>query len=145
MSYRIDLTERLIEIPFRLSRRPHTRQELAREYGVNAKTISHDIDALTREYPVVAQRAGREIVYRLDENFKFEFPTLSPEELAVLLLSQEAIAGVGLTAEGSPYGKYADSLLEKVRKSLPHSIRLRMEALAKVYGSAVIPAKNFAR
>jgi predicted DNA-binding transcriptional regulator YafY len=43
------------------------------------------------------QNATGEIVYRLDENFKFEFPTLSPEELSVLLLSQEAIAGVGLT------------------------------------------------
>ena len=145
MSYRTALTERLIEIPFRLSRRPHSRQELAREYGVNAKTISHDIDALTREFPITARREGREAVYELSENFKFEFPRLSPEELAVLLLAQEAIAGVGLTALGSPYGKYADSLLEKVRNSLPFTIRQRMDALANVYGSAVVPAKNFAR
>ena len=145
MSYRTDLTERLIEIPFRLARRPHSRQEMAKDYGVDAKTISHDINALTQIYPIESERNGREVFYRFADGFKFEFPKISPEELAIMLLAQEAISGIGITAKGSPYAKYADSLLEKVRTSLPYSIRERMDALSTVYGSSVIPAKNFAK
>ncbi len=145
MSYRTHLTERLIQILFKLIRRPHSRQELAREYGVNAKTISRDIDALSLEYPIIAKRVGREVKYRFTDDFKFEFPTLSIEELAALLLAQESIAEIGITAKGTFYGSYAESLLEKIRKSLPTSVRRKMEALAQVYGSAAISAKNFAR
>lgn len=143
MSYRTALTERLIQILFKLVHRPHSRQELAREYSVNAKTISRDIDALSLEYPIIAVRDGREVKYQYSEDFKFEFPTLSVEELATLLLAQESIAGIGITAKGAIYGNYAESLLEKIRKSLPTSVRRKMEALAKVYGSAAIPAKDF--
>ncbi|MDQ3181228.1 MAG: WYL domain-containing protein, partial [Acidobacteriota bacterium] len=135
----------LIQLLFRLVRRPHSRQELAREYGVSAKTISRDIDALSLEYPIAAKREGREVFYQFADGFKFEFPKISIEELATLLLAQESIAGIGITAEGSPYAGYADSLLEKIRKSLPNSVRERMDALANVYGSSAIPAKNFAR
>jgi predicted DNA-binding transcriptional regulator YafY len=145
MSYRTDLTERLVQLLFKLVRRPHSRQELAREYGVDAKTVSRDIDALAREYPIVRRRRGREILYQFADDFKFEFPKISVEELATLLLAQESIAGIGLTAENSPYAVYADSLLEKVRKALPRSLGERMDALSGVYGSAAIPAKNFAR
>ena len=145
MSYRTALTERLIQILFKLIRRPHSRQELAREYGVNAKTISRDIDALSLEYPIISKRAGREVFYQFADGFKFEFPKISIEELATLLLAQESIAGIGITAKGSPFAGYADSLLEKIRKSLPNSVRERMDALAGVYGSSAIPAKDFAR
>ena len=145
MSYRTALTERLIQILFKLIRRPHSRQELAREYGVNAKTISRDVDALSLEYPIVARREGREVFYQFADGFEFEFPKISIEELATLLLAQESIAGIGITAEGSPYAGYANSLLQKIRKSLPNSVRERMDALANVYGSSAIPAKNFAR
>ena len=145
MSYRTSLTERLLQILFRLIRRPHSRQELAREYGVNAKTISRDVDALGNEYPIITRRAGREVFYQFADGFKFEFPKISIEELATILLAQESIAGIGITAKGSPYAGYADSLLEKIRKSLPNSVRERMDALSSVYGSSAIPAKNFAR
>ena len=145
MSYRTALTERLIQILFKLIRRPHSRQELAREFGVNAKTISRDIDALTHEYPIIDRRKGREVFFQFADDFKFEFPQISIEELATLLLAQESIAGIGITAKGSPFAGYADSLLEKIRKSLPNSVRERMDALAKVYGSSAIPAKDFAR
>lgn len=143
MSYRTELTARLIEIPFRLLNGFCSRQQLAREYGVNAKTISRDIDALSREYPIVHKREGRELFYGFSEDFNFKFPTLSAQELGVLLLAQKAISGIGITTKGSPYAKHADSLLEKIRKALPASIVARMDALASVYGSASVPAKDF--
>ena len=45
MSYRTALTERLIQILFKLARRSFSRQELAREFEVDAKTIKRDLDA----------------------------------------------------------------------------------------------------
>ena len=144
MSYRQDLTGRLIQILFKLARRPHSRQELAAEFVVDVKTISKDINALTREHPIDAYRTGREVFYRFSDGYRYTVPALGPEELATMLLAQESIAGIGLTAQGSPYAAYADKLLQKVRDALPYSIRQRMDALAKVYGSAALPAKNFA-
>jgi len=145
MSYRAALTRRLIEIPFRLVNGFCSRQQLAREFGVDAKTISRDIDALGREYPIVSRREGREVYYGFSDDFKFKFPTLSTQELGVLLLAQEAIAGVGMTARESPFAGHADSLLKKIRKALPASIIERMDALAAVYGSSSVPAKNFSK
>ena len=130
---------------FKLIRRPHSRQELAREYSVDAKTISRDIDALSLEYPIVTKREGREVLYQFADGFKFEFPNISIEELATLLLAQESIAGIGITAKGSFFAGYGDSLLEKIRKSLPNSVRDKMDSLSTVYGSSAIPAKDFAR
>lgn len=143
MSYRTELTARLIEIPFRLAQNKCSRQTLAKEFGVNAKTISRDIDALGYQYPIISKRIGREVFYEFADGFEFNFPKLSPSELATLLLAQEAIAGIGITAQGSPYAKYADSLLKTIRDSLPFSIRERMDALSGVYGSAITPAKKF--
>lgn len=145
MSYRTALTERLIQIVFKLVRRSHSRQELAREFGVDAKTISRDLDALSLEYPIESVKDGREIRYRFADGFKFEFPKVSVEELATLLLAQESIKGIGITAKGAPYAVYAETFLEKIRKSVPFSLREKMDALASVYGSAAIPAKDFAR
>jgi predicted DNA-binding transcriptional regulator YafY len=144
MSYRTDLTARLIEIPFRLAERRCSRQALARDFGVDAKTISRDIDALGRQYPIIARRIGREVFYEFADGFEFKFPQLSISELATLLLAQESVAGIGITAPHSPYAVFADSLLLKVRASLPRSIRDKMDALACVYGSAAIPVKDFA-
>jgi predicted DNA-binding transcriptional regulator YafY len=145
MSYRTDLTARLIEIPFRLAERRCSRQALARDFNVDAKTISRDIDALGRQYPIIACRIGREVFYEFADGFEFKFPQFSISELSTLLLAQKSIAGIGITAAMSPYAVSAASLLSKVRSALPNSIRAKMDALALVYGSAAIPAKNFAK
>lgn len=144
MSYRTNLTERLVTIVFLLVRGAHSRQELAQQFEVSVKTISKDIAALTRQYPIAQTRRGREVFYRFADGYEYKVPRLDAEEVATLLLAQTAIANIGITATGSPYGKFADSLLEKIRRALPPAVRDRMEALANVYGSAAIPAKNFA-
>ena len=143
MSYRKTLTERLTQIIFKLIRRPHSRQELARNFSVNPKTIGRDIDALGLEYPIVEEKQGREIFYKFSDDFTFDFPQLEIEELATLLLAQEAIAGIGIAAENSFYASRANSLIGKIRASLPRSVKTNLDALSKVYGSAIIPAKNF--
>ena len=145
MSYRQALSERLIQIIFKLVRRPHSRQELAREFGVDVKTISRDLDALGLEYPITEMKQGREVVYGFADGFTFDFPQIEIEELAVLLLAQEAIKGIGITAGDSFYAARADSLLGKIRRSLPRSIKKKLDALAAVYGSAIIPTKDFSK
>lgn len=144
MTYRTDLTERLLWIPIKLAGRPHSRQELSREFGVDPKTISHDIDALTRFYPIEEKRQGREAVYSFGSGYKFSVPAFTTEELATLLLAQESVTDVGLATAGSPFSAHAESLLRKVREALPIPVRERMDALASVYGTAAVPAKNFA-
>lgn len=143
MSYRTDLTERLIQTVFLLVRRAHTRQELAHYFGVSAKTVARDLDALSREYPITESRKGREIVYSFAEDSMRDFPQIEVEELATLLLAQKSITGIGIITKNSPYTVFADSLLEKVRRSLPRSIRAKMDSLANIYGSAAIPVKDF--
>lgn len=145
MSFRNALTERLIQILFRLIRRKHSRQELAKEFNVDVKTISRIIDALGKEFPIIEEKIGREVRYGFEDDVNFRLLKISPEETATMLLAQQAIAGIGITANGSQYAKYADSLLEKVRQSLPKSIVRRMDELSNVYGSAVIPAKDFSK
>jgi len=144
MTYRTDLTERLLWIPLKLAGRPHSRQELAREFGVDPKTISHDINALTRFYPIEEQREGREVVYSFGGGYQYNAPPFTPEELATLLLAQESVTDVGLAAAGAPFAAHAESLLRKVRDALPIPVRERMDALAAIYGTASVPAKNFA-
>ncbi len=143
MSYRTAITERIIKILFNLVRRPHSRQELRQEFGVDAKTIRRDLDALSLEYPIEDKKVGRDTYYQFADGFKLDFPKIEIEELAVLLLAQESIAGIGITAGDSFYAAKAGSLLDKIRKSLPRSIKEKMDALSKVYGSSIVPSKDF--
>ncbi|MEP7036901.1 MAG: WYL domain-containing protein [Acidobacteriota bacterium] len=145
MSYRKALTERLIQILFKLVRRPHSRQELAREFAVNAKTIKRDLDVLSQEFPITEEKRGREIFYSYADGYKFKTPSLSFEEIATLLLAKKAIEGIGITAGDSFYAKQADSALEKIKKSLPAVVAAKLAALAEVYGSSQIPEKDFSR
>lgn len=143
MSYRQALTERLIQILFKLVRRAHSRQELAREFGVGAKTISRDLDALGLEYPITEEKRGREVFYQFADGFKFDFPRIEIEELAVPLLAQEAVANSGITAGDSFYAERSASLLDKIRGSLPRSVKEKTDALAVAYGSACVASKDF--
>lgn len=143
MSYRTALTERLIQILFKLVHRPHSRQELVRDFGVSSKTICRDIDALSGEFPVAQEKRGREIFYKFADGFEFKLPSFSIEEVATLLLAQKSIAGIGISCKDSFYARHGDSVLRKIRQSLPVIIQKKLNALSEVYGSAQIPAKNF--
>ena len=143
MSHRGDLTERMAVIPLLIAERPHSQRELAGLLNVNSKTIRRDLDILTRHYPIVSVRDGKEIRYRYSDNYRYQPPGLTPPELAALLLAQESIATAGLTTAGSPFEKYGRSLLAKVRASLPTTLREKLDALAIVLGSATVSAKDF--
>ena len=141
MSHRGDLTARMVELSLLLAERPYSQAELACHFGVNRKTVKRAIDAISLHYPVEEDTRGREARYCFSEDYKFTPPTLTPSELATLLLSQEAIAATH--APNSPFAEHARRLLMKVRNALPSKLRDKLDALASVYGSAVIPAKDF--
>ena len=143
MSHRGNLTERLVLIPFLLAKRPRSQKELAEYFDVDTKTIKRDIDALSRTQPISDERRGREVFYIYTDGYRYQQPAVTPAELAALLLAQEAIAPTGLAALSSPFGRYGQSLLAKVRVSLPEFLREKLDALALILGSAAVPAKDF--
>jgi predicted DNA-binding transcriptional regulator YafY len=144
MSHRGELTERMLHLPLLLAERPHSQRELAEHFHVHGKTIKRDIDALSSYYPVAEERDGREVVYSFSDGYKFHSPPFTPAELATLVLAQESIAATGLTALGSPFARYGRSLMAKVRSSLHPSVRDKLDALASVFGTASVAAKDFA-
>lgn len=143
MSHRGEMTERAVELPLLLSERPRSLRELAEYFGVSAKTIKRMLDVLTLKIPVIAERDGREMRYSFSDGFRFRPPPFSPAELATLLLAQQSIAATGLTAISSPFAKHARSLLAKARAALHPSLHSELDAMAAVYGSAAVPAKDF--
>ena len=142
-SRRGELTARQIEMPFVLAERPRTVRELVEHFGVSEKTIRRTLDAISSYYNITEERDGREIRYRFRDDYEFKPPALAPSELASLLLARESIAATGLTADGAPFAHHARTLLQKVRATLPASLRDRLDALALVYGSSAIAAKDF--
>ena len=144
MSHRGELTERMLHLPLLLAERPHSQQELAQIFKVKTRTIRRDIDALSRYYPIVDERDGRAVVYRFSDGYRYRPPPLTAIELATLVLAQESIAATGLTALGTPFAAYGRSLLTKVRSSLHPLVRDKLDALAAVFGSASVAAKDFA-
>ncbi len=143
ISHRGDLTDRLIKILFLLAERPHSQRELAQFFGVDGVTIRRNLDVLSHHYFIVDELAGRERVYSFGDGYEFRPPTLTPGELATLLLAQQSIAATGLTAFGTPFGKYGYTLLDKVRAALPKALRDKLDALASIFGTSAVPAKDF--
>ena len=143
MSHRGDLTERMAVIPLLIAQRPHSKRELAVHFHVSDKTIRRALDVISKVYPIVELREGREVRYGYSDGYEYHPPALTPAELAALLLAQESIAASALTTAGSPFAKYGQSLLNKVRASLPAILREKLDGLATVLGSATVAAKDF--
>ncbi len=143
-SHRGDLTARMIELQLLLTDGGRSQRELIEHFRVDRKTIKRAIDALSIHYQITEEPDGREVRYGYSKDYKFTPPTLTPLELATLLLAQESIAATGLTAFGSPFAEHARLLVMKVRNSLPTQLREKLDLLANVFGSAAVPAKDFA-
>jgi predicted DNA-binding transcriptional regulator YafY len=140
------LGERLLALLDLLQTRRWAQKELMDYFGVDRKTIVSNIDALSQlglSIPILEEREGRYLYYRLNGNYRT--PQLTLQETATLLLAQEAIGASGLLAQQSPFGRQTRSLLKKARASLPSVLHERLDAIAKVYGAATAPAKNFAQ
>jgi predicted DNA-binding transcriptional regulator YafY len=139
------LTERLIQILLLLVERPHSQTELARIFRVDNVTIRRNLNELMRYHSITSEKQGREVLYQYLGHATFTPPSLTPGELATLILAQQSIASIGLSSIGSPFGKHSRSLLQKVRASLPAPLQAKLEALSTIFGSAAVPAKDYSR
>lgn len=144
MSHRGDLTARMVELQLMLAERPRSQRELIEHFDVDRKTVKRAIDALSLHYQISEEQDGREVRYSFSDGYEFVPPTLTPGEVATLVLSQESIAATGLSDHDSPFAGHARRLMMKVRAALPVALRDKLDALAGVYGTAAVPAKNFA-
>lgn len=138
-SQRVELLARGEELRLLLLERPYSKTELARHFGVSKRTIKRHIDALPSHYGIVEEQQGKEIVYWMEG---FENPKFSPTELAILVLAQESVAATARTL-GPPYDRSLESLVRKVTGSLPSGVRKKYQVLAEIFGSSMVPAKNF--
>lgn len=144
MSHRGDLTGRLVELLLLLTERAFSQRELVGHFNVDRKTVKRAVDALSIHFPIIEEPDGREVRYRLSDEYRFAPPTFTPSELAVLLLAQESIAGTGISASGTPFAEHARRMFVKVRAALPAAVRDKLDSLAVVYGTSAVPAKDFA-
>ena len=140
MSHADKMAARFAELPFILAERPHTQKELAERFKADRKTIKSSIEALRERYKITEKREGRNVYYYSVGGYKR--PTL-PRLDGGAVAGSEAIGSTGLTAISSPFARHGESLLQKVRDSLPTSLSDKLDVMAEVYGSATAPAKDF--
>lgn len=127
-----------------LFQKPRTQKEIADEFGVNRKTAKRAIDKLSLTDFLVETKVGRNVYYSLDET-SVTMPEFTPTELATLILAQQAIAAIGKLSVGSPFAESSESLLAKVRKKIPPLLRENLENLARIYGTATTPNKDYSQ
>ncbi len=139
---RRSLMSRLLEVQQFIEERPRTQKELVEHFGVDRQTVRRAIDSLSLFTNIRDEKDGRNTRYTIVKPQPLEFTAL---ELATLLLAQQAIRSTGSGDIGSPFADSAKSLLTKVRARIAPSLRKRLDAFSEVYGSAVIPAKDFSR
>lgn len=145
-SRRKRLSDRLIILPELLASRRWSQKELMDYFGVDRKTIINLIDTFSQPgspNPITQEREGRHIYYSLAT--EYQSPRLTLSESATLMLAQEAIGATGLLGNQSPFARHARSMLKKVRDSLPSALHARLNAMARVYGAATVPVKDFAK
>ncbi len=141
-SKRGNLTRLAIELPLLLASGFKSKTELARHFGCDKKTIKRLIDELSFHYRITEEKRGREVFYGFAEGYIFRPPALKPAEVAALWLAQKAVLMDGSSTR-LPLGQYGRSLLEKLRATLPPTLAAHLDELAAVYGTALIPAKDY--
>lgn len=141
-SKRGNLTRLAIELPLLLASGFKSKTELARHFGCDKKTIRRIIDELSLHYRITEEKRGREVFYGFAERYVFRPPALKPSEVAALWLAQKAVLMDGSTTR-LPLSQDGQSLLEKLRATLPPSLVAYLDRLVAVYGTALIPAKDY--
>jgi predicted DNA-binding transcriptional regulator YafY len=111
-----------------------TGAEIARELGVDRRTVRRYVAALQAlDIPVEGER-GAGGGYRLRPGFRLPPLMLGDGEAAVVALGLAAVRRLGLGATGD-----VDAALAKVRRVLPDRLGRRVEALDAVLGFAALP------
>jgi predicted DNA-binding transcriptional regulator YafY len=122
---------------------PHgvTIRRLARDENCSIRTIYRDMDALQDAgFPIYSENVNGTIRYMFMEGFKTKFPyPFSPTELMSLYLSADMLK----VLEGTVFYESIDSLLRKVRSTLPKETQHYMDRFKKSFRMDLWPAKDF--
>jgi len=139
----VDQLERQWGIINTLCRKQKTTvEELAREYGVAARTIRRDLDKLSMIFPLVDRQEGRRKTWSLIDGYK-EIPpiTFLPTELYAL-------------KEGTRFLKsFGEPFLRPTLQSIHHKIRSTFndekmeffEGMRRVFAVSLSAAKDYSR
>ena len=136
------LISKLHEVQQYIEEKPRTQKEIVEYFGVDRQTVKRAIDRLSPYVNISESKDGRNVVYKIEKPQPLEFTAL---ELATLILAQEAITSTGSDDIRSPFADSSKSLLTKVREHITPALRRRLDAFSEIYGSAIIPAKDFSR
>jgi predicted DNA-binding transcriptional regulator YafY len=119
-------TDRVLQLLEALQDRPSsTGPELARELGVDVRTVRRDIVSLRDlGIPVEGER-GRGGSYRIKPGYRVPPLMFTSSEAAAVALGLLAARRLGLEADGA---------LAKVRRALPERVRLSVESLEHTLG-----------
>lgn len=128
---------RLVDILGLLSKngRGYSRQYLADEFDVRIETISRDISALTKEFPIRYDSHTK--TYRFQEGFSLKDIDLSPEETRALLMCRIMTANLGDSVSGA-----LDSLMRKLKVELGHKSKARLEKISTNYSFEMKPTMD---
>jgi predicted DNA-binding transcriptional regulator YafY len=141
-SKRGNLTRLAIELPLLLASGFKSKSELAKHFGCDKKTIKRLVDELSFHYRITEEKRGREVFYGFADGYTFRPPALKPAEVAALWLAQKAVLMDGSSPRW-PLSQDGRSLLEKLRATLPSELATYLDELAAVYGTALVPAKDY--
>src|SRR3972149_767785 len=128
---------RLVDILGLLSKngRGCSRQFLADEFDVRPETISRDIAALVKEFPV--RYSAESKTYRFEEGFSFKDIDLSSEEIRALLMCRIMTANLGDSVSGA-----LDSLMRKLKVELGHKNKGKLEKISTNYSIEIKSSAN---
>jgi predicted DNA-binding transcriptional regulator YafY len=122
---------------------PHgvTIRRLAEDEGCSIRTVYRDIDALEAAgFPIFPENVNGTVRYKFMDGFKAKFPyPFTPTELMSLYLSADMLK----VLEGTAFYESIDSLLKKVRSSLPRETRQYMDNFKTSFRMDLWPQKDF--
>ncbi|MFX0195860.1 MAG: helix-turn-helix transcriptional regulator, partial [Candidatus Hodarchaeota archaeon] len=105
------------------------------------RTVYRDIDALSAAgFPIYSENVNGTVRYKFMDGFKAKFPyPFTPTELMSLYLSADMLK----VLEGTAFYESIDSLLRKVRSSLPRETRQYMDKFKTSFRMDLWPSKDF--
>lgn len=118
---------RLVGILSMLDRGQHvTPKGLAEHFGVTARTIFRDFEALGADFPIYYDETSNS--YRFTEGYSLRKVNLSTDEIRALLVSKAAVANLG---EG--VSKAYDGLMKKLKIETEGKTDQRWQSLSQHY------------
>lgn len=140
MKKRNNLNSQLFALEIFISEKPRTQKEIADYFEVDRQTVRRAIDKLSLYTSIIDEKEGKNTVYKFERTKPFDFTQL---ELSTLILAQEAIISTGQKSISSPFAESAKNLIAKVRKNISPLLRQRLDSFSEIFGSSVIPVKDF--